>query len=565
MAQPLSSNRSSLPVYAVKYNVKMFGENVFIFDPFMDMDEIQKLIDTLYNQQHPRTSEFNSNRYALLFKPGIYKLNLKLGYYMQVLGLGQSPGEVIINGALISRGEKNGNVTCNFWRSVENLCILTPSGAKNIWGVSQAAPMRRMHIIGDIQLHDDGWASGGFIANTKIDGTVYAGGQQQWFSRNVELKKWDRGSWNIMFVGVKNAPADDWPNNPYTVIKETPLIREKPYFIYTDAGYKVVVPKLRKNSAGVDWTNEAMEENDVNSVNLYIAKPNFDNAETINAALVKGKNIIFSPGIYSINKSIKITRPGTLIMGIGMPTLSSVNGNPVIEIDDVDGVSVCGLTIDAGKIPSETLFLVGDSTSKKSHETNPTFLFDIFFRVGGYGEGSTSSCLIINSKNVYVDHTWLWRADHGNNVGWDQNKSKNGLIVNGDKVTVYALFCEHFQEYQTLWNGNNGKVYFYQSEMPYDPPTAAAFNHDQTNGYASYKVSDWVSSHEAWGLGIYCVFFKAPVIVDSAIETPVFIEQNIHHKIIFWLYGGNKESTIKSIINGRGGPVNFTTVKSVMN
>ncbi len=257
-------------------------------------------------------------------------------------------------------------------------------------------------------------------------------------------------------------------------------------------------------------------------------------------------------------------RPGTIVIGVGMPTLVSGNGNPVVEISDVDGVSVCGLIIDAGKIPSETLFRVGETNSKNSHEKNPTFLYDIFIRVGGYGEGTASGCMVINSNNVFIDHTWLWRADHGKNVGWDKNTCKNGLIVNGDQVTVYGLFCEHFQEYQTLWNGNDGKVYFYQSEMPYDPPTAVDFNHGSTNGYASYKVSDKVTGHQAWGLGIYCVFYKAPVIVDQAIETPVNIEKDIRHKIIFWLNGGNKGSMIKSVINGKGGSVDFENVKTIM-
>jgi hypothetical protein len=172
-------------------------------------------------------------------------------------------------------------------------------------------------------------------------------------------------------------------------------------------------------------------------------------------------------------------------------------------------------------------------------------------------------CMEINSNDVYVDHTWIWRADHGNGVGWNKNSCANGLVVNGDNVTIYGLFNEHFQEYQTLWNGNKGRVYFYQSEMPYDPPTAEAWKHDGIYGYASYKVSDSVKSHEAWGIGIYNVFYDAPVIVDNAIETPPELENKIHHKIIFWL-NGNKESIVKSIINGKGGAVNVTNRKATM-
>ena len=171
------TSRSDFQTLSAKYTNSNFGENVFVFDPAMNVKEIQNVIDTLYNQQHPRKSEFGLHRYALLFKPGTYNVDLKIGYYMHIMGLGVSPEDVVINGSLISKGEKNGNVTCNFWRSVENLTMVSPAGAVNIWGVSQAAPMRRVHIKGDIQLHDNGWASGGFLADSKIDGTVFAGGQ----------------------------------------------------------------------------------------------------------------------------------------------------------------------------------------------------------------------------------------------------------------------------------------------------------------------------------------------------------------------------------------------------
>ena len=69
-----------------------------------------------------------------------------------------------------------------------------------------------------------------------------------------------------------------------------------------------------------------------------------------------------------------------------------------------------------------------------------------------------------------ADQIWLWRADHGAGAAWATNPTKNGLVVNGENVTIYGLFNEHHEEYQTLWNGNGGRVYFYQSELPYDVP-----------------------------------------------------------------------------------------------
>jgi hypothetical protein len=562
-SQNLNSAEVKLKAINNDYNHSSLGENVFVFEPEMDMKEIQVLIDTIFNRQKGKRSEFSKNRYALLFKPGKYNLDVKVGYYMEVIGLGESPEDVVITGSVRSNTTNWNSVLTNFWRSVENLTVIPTTDTTNIWGVSQAAPMRRVHIKGNLQLFDIGYASGGFLADSKIDGVVTSGPQQQWFSRNTQWGKWSGGHWNMMFVGVPGAPSENWPDKPFTTIKETPLIREKPFLAYDDKGFNVRIPKLKKNSIGPGWVNHIKDDRTLPLDEFYLVKQGIDNAESINAALKKGKNLLITPGIYSLDESLKVTREGTVIMGLGMPTLMPLNGNPVMEVSDVNGISVCGILIDAGNITSETLLVIGESGSVISHEFDPAFLYDIFFRVGGPAQGSAKSCMVINSRNVYVDHIWLWRADHGNGVGWDKNRCANGLIVNGDNVTIYGLFNEHFQEYQTLWNGNNGRVYFYQSEMPYDPPTADAWKHDGINGYASYKVSDNVKSHEAWGIGIYNVFYNAPVIVDNAIETPVALENKIHHKIIYWL-NGNKESIVKSIINGKGGSISTSNRKATM-
>jgi hypothetical protein len=96
-----------------------------------------------------------------------------------------------------------------------------------------------------------------------------------------------------------------------------------------------------------------------------------------------------------------------------------------------------------------------------------------------------------------------WRADHAKSGvanGWTSNRSHSGIVVNGDDVTAYGLFSEHQQQFQTLWNGNGGAVYFYQSEMPYDPPDQAAWMESASeDGYASYKVASTVASHTRRG------------------------------------------------------------------
>lgn len=553
----------SLQSIVSQSNQPLLGDNVFVLDPSMDMHEIQTLIDTLHARQTGRKSEFSINRYALLFKPGTYHLDVKVGYYMHVIGLGNSPEEVVIEGAVRSNSTRGGNVLTNFWRAAENLTIVPAKDTTNTWAVSQAAPLRRIHVRGNLKLHDNGYASGGFLADSKIDGTVISGPQQQWFTRNTNLKKWNGGVWNMTFVGVPNAPEENWPTKPFTVIKETPSLREKPYWTMVNNQLALRIPALKNNTQGISWEAQESIESTLPVKEFYVAKANVDNAHSINKALKKGKNILFTPGIYSLDESLKVTRKGTVIYGIGMPSLVPAKGNKVMEVKDVDNITIAGLLMDANINLSETLLQVGEPGSKKSHEARPTYLYDVFFRVGGPHEGLAKSCMVVNSNNVCIDHVWLWRADHGAGVGWDKNRCANGLVVNGRDVTVYGLFNEHFQEYQTLWNGENGRVYFYQSEMPYDPPTADAWKHDNTNGYASYKVADQVKEHHAWGVGIYNVFYNAPVIVDQAIETPEALENNIIHSVIFWL-NGNKESVVKSIINGKGQSISNSNRKATL-
>jgi hypothetical protein len=551
------------PSVVQMFNKTSLGENVLVFEPMSDMKKIQEAIDTIFVRQSGRKGEFSKNRYALLFKPGKYDLDVKVEYYMQVLGLGKSPEDVVINGAVRSNTTHGNSVLTNFWRAVENITVVPVENNTMIWGVSQAAPLRRVHIMGNLQLFDKGYASGGFLADSKIDGVVTSGPQQQWLTRNTEWKKWEGGNWNMMFMGVPQSPEGTWPEKPYTTITETPVIREKPYLSIDEKGFSVRVPAIKYNSKGFGWKTGSKTEKILNVDKFYIVKEGIDNSGSINSALKQGKNLIFTPGRFILDESLKVTRKGTLIMGIGLATLIPVNGNSVIDISDVDGVIVCGLTIDAGTTFSEKLMVVGEAGSKRRHKSDPSFLYDIFCRVGGPEQGSASSCIIINSNDVIIDHAWLWRADHGNGVGWDRNRCANGIIINGNNVTVYGLFNEHFQEYQTIWNGESGRLYFYQSEMPYDPPTADSWKHDGVNGYASYKVADKVKKHEACGLGIYNVFYNAPVIVDNAIETPVSLEDKLHHMIIFWL-NGNKESIVKSIINGKGGSVSISKRKAIL-
>ncbi len=537
-----------------------FGPNVLIFDP--TMTDIQSQIDYVYTVQ--KYNQFGTQRFALLFKPGQYtNLDIPLGYYTHAIGLGQSPDDATIIGQLYSDGVLvNENATVNFWRGAENLGIVpTNSGNYVIWAVSQGTSFRRMHVHGEVDLanHTDGnFASGGFLADSKVDTTISSIAQQQWLSRNDVFGNWSGGVWNMVFVGVSNPPAGTWPAKAYTVITNTPLIAEKPYLYFdTNGNYAVMVPALQTNSSGITWANGPTPGVSIPIGQFYVAHPDSDSAASINAALNSGLNLILTPGVYQLASSLMVTRPGTIILGLGYPTLVPQTGTPALTISDVGGVKVGGLLFDAGPVQSTTLMQVGSGASSLNHSQDPVFLYDISMRVGGPTVGSTLRCMQIDANDVVGDNIWLWRADHGAGAGWNQNICNNGLIVNGDRVTMYGLFVEHHQQYQTLWNGDWGRLYMYQSELPYDPPSQGAWSHDGVNGYASYKVADQVTSHQAYGLGIYGVFINCTNIsCFNLIEAPTNSQQvNFHNMITVYIAGntsGGGTSTMDHIINGTG-------------
>jgi hypothetical protein len=529
----------------------VFGTNVTVFDPSMKSNTMQAEIDKIWAVQ--QKNEFGTQRNALLFMPGEYKLDVPIGFYTEVIGLGATPDAVHITGNVHAEpaGEKT-NATTTFWRAAEGFSV-TPTGGTMRWAVSQAVPFRRMHVLGDIELHKNGgWASGGWMADSVIDGTVKSGPQQQWISRNSEWGAWTGSNWNMMFVGVKNPPVGEWPKPAYTKVAATPIVREKPFLIVDKAGrFRVRVPELLKDSSGVTWHAGDTAGRTIPLTSFYIALPGKDTAATINAALAQGKDLIFTPGMYELSEPIRVTRKDTVVMGLGFATLKATRGTAAMTVSDVDGVTVAGLLFDAGETKSPVLLEVGTKGSKTSHAKDPICLYDVFFRVGGAGVGSTVSNLTIHANDTIVDHTWIWRADHGAGVGWEKNLSANGLVVDGNDVTVYGLFVEHHQEYQVLWSGERGRTYFYQSEIPYDPPTQKAWTDTHgARGWASYKVADNVTQHEAWGLGMYSVFRKPDVVLDRSIEVPHTPGVRFHHMITVAL---DNLGTIENVIDDKGG------------
>ncbi|MEJ3405240.1 adenylyl cyclase [Rathayibacter sp. YIM 133350] len=585
-----------------------FGPNVTVFDPSWSTDDINAAFLAASHE-----SEFSLNRHAFFFKPGSYGsaagqndpanatdiVNGQIGYYTSVAGLGATPDDVTINGAIHSEGRapadrcpwdggEGDTALTNFWRSLSNIAInpiqrpvaddtgipgacyppaLFPEGGADPhqlrWAVSQAAPLRRVHVEGNLSIfpHFGGYSSGGYLSDSKVDGTLQAGSQQQWYTRDSSIGGFDGGAWNMVFSGTQGAPAQNFaqplPNGGtgiVTALPTTSLSRPAPYLYLDGDAYKVFVPKARTASSGPDWSTDAAHGDSIGIGDFYIAHEG-DSAATINAALASGKNLLLTPGVYHLADSLKVNRADTVVLGIGLASLTPDNGTAAIEVGDVSGVKIAGITVDAGVTNSSVLVKVGPTNAAHSVAADPTTLSDVFIRVGGPWAGNATTSIEVNSDNVLLDHIWAWRADHGldGSGTWTGSRGDHGLVVNGDDVTATGLFVEHYQKNQVLWNGNGGSTTFYQSEIPYEVPDQGSWTDGGRNGYASYRVADTVTSHHAVGLGIYSYFNQGvPVLLESAIQAPKSKNVTFASMTTVFLSGSGG---ISHVINDAGAPV----------
>jgi hypothetical protein len=552
-----------------------FGPNVLIFDPGMSTSQIKAAVDAVSAQQI--SNQFGSQRYALLFKPGTYgttaaPLNFQVGYYTDVAGLGASPGDVTINGTadVFNQCFPDGcTALVNFWRSLQNLTIDVAGktgcpGAGEFWATSQAAPMRRVHVNGFATFMDfcsnPAFASGGFVADSQFSGsTIVNGSQQQYLVRNSDIDGWSNGVWNQVFAGVVNAPAQAFPSPPYTTLATVPASRERPFLTVDSAGrWSVFVPDVRFDSSGTSWAAGRTRGHSIPIEDFFIAKPT-DSVKTINNALARGRNLLFTPGVYQVGDTIRVKRPDTIVLGLGMATLDAQNGVVPMTVEDTRGVEISGLIFDAGPVNSPVLLQVGKPHAHGSaiDRFDPTTLHDVFFRIGGPHLGKATESLEVNSDHVILDDIWAWRADHGSGVGWTSNTADTGVVVNGDDVLATGLFAEHYQKYNVYWAGENGKTIMFQNELPYDPPDQAAYQHDGLLGWAAYKVAPSVKTHEGWGLGSYCFFNVDPTIHDShAFEVPVTPGVKLHDILSLSI---TNHGTIDHVVNDVGAPTDANT------
>ena len=573
-AEPTAATPAALPTPAAS----PFGAGVYVFDPSMSQASIQATVDALATQQVP--DQLGTGRYALLFKPGSYgtaasPLRFQVGYYTEVAGLGANPGDVVINGAVNVYNQCNATgcfALENFWRSLSNLTINVSGGdgcyAGDFWAVSQAAPMRRVAINGNVTLMDyctgPSFASGGFIADTAVSGTVINGSQQQWLTRDSSVGSWSNGVWNQVFAGVTGAPATNFgvAGGVYTTLPTTGLTVERPYLaVDTQGTYVVHVPKPRTGAAGPSWSSGAAAETVLPLSRFFVATPSTP-VGVINVALALGRNLLLTPGVYALRAPIVVSRPDTVVLGLGFATLVPQRGTSALTVLPGYGVRVAGLIVDAGPVNSRSLVDVGlPGPFGRGRASDPNVLSDVFIRIGGATAGRATTAMVVNSSDTVLDDIWSWRADHGNGVGWTVNTSDTGLVVNGDNVTAYGLFVEHYQKTEVIWRGAHGTVVMFQNENPYDPPSQAAWQESPTRpGYPALEVTKSGRGFSGYGLGSYSFFNQGVDIHNAAAFRTPTSGVKLQSLLTVFLNGAGG---IDSIVNGVGAPVSSATGSGV--
>jgi len=529
--------------------------HVKILDPEVK-NACQDLSDKLFKEMGGgcHNGEFSDSRYAVFLKPGFHDCKFEVGFYTTLLGIGRYPKDTMVR--QIESADSCGDALDNFWRGIENFS--TGDGNATVeWHVSQAAPMRRLHVNGTMRL-GDGWSSGGYMSNCDIEGRINAGSQQQWFSRNNNMRGWSWGAWSFVHLGSTGAPANrcfeqSWGYMPvHTNIKETPVIAEKPYIVLQSNGdkYTLVVPDYERNKVGFNWHGP---EKEIPFERVYVANEN-DTAAKISGKLRDEVDyVVLQPGHYYLDEPIKIEKDFQVILGIGMVTLISTHGNSCVEVGDVKGVRVAGIIMEPGSNTPGNHLLRWGKRKSFGDQRSPGVMSDVFARVGGRNNSTAEERQIhtmvrIDQSHVIVDHSWLWRADHdvAGLVRNRRNHVAHGLEVNGNHVKTYGLFVEHTLGNLLQWNGEDGAVYMYQSELPYDVTQANYAD----RGYHSYHVDQRVRRHQSYGAGVYTYFRDHDVLMDMGLKTPWGIEIKFTNAFIKQLngFGG-----IKHILNDQGG------------
>ncbi|MCW2982446.1 MAG: hypothetical protein JWR63_16 [Conexibacter sp.] len=568
-----------------------FGANVTIFDPSMSVSAINAALSA--------TPPAGGGKRQFFFLPGTYGdpsvtpstattsnvIQAQVASGTVVAGLGTGPCDVVINGALsINNGglairpSQMSNLTIN------PIQANVPAGGM-LWYTSQTATLRRVNILGDLYVSQVtptagacqnpcdpitqglqinlifGVANGFVIANSVVTGKVINqdglnrpnvegnGGNSDIYFQQDDIGGYTGFGSDMVFNGTLGAPSDDFgPGSisPYaapghiTNVTRAPVIREAPWVYYDGSQFQVFRPSAQFDVRGPNWSVAASQGASLPLSSFSIATvAGADNATTMNAALASGKNLLIGPGTYVLDAPITVTRPDTVVMGLGDPILRADNTSTLVVKDSAPGTVISKLNADGrafsasdmGAVPfAANQIVIGDTPHGAGSQADPTTLNDV-----SSASGSTNLYLlnqdytILNQGQIQSNNN---SGDGYTTANWTASSSDTGAIVNGDHITWQGIWLEHFKKTQITWNGEYGNVTFLQNErpltVPYDNPGEIGVQPHvwkmsaDFDGYPTLAITPTVDhftlhGFQSWsrlGNGCYCN-------VTSVITTPV--------------------------------------------
>jgi hypothetical protein len=547
-----------------------FGSNVTIFTPSESLSTINAALNATSSTPH----EF-------FFLPGTYgsasatpatattsnTIQASVGRNAIVAGLGASPCDVVINGALDITNDGLGirpseleNLTINPIETGDAADTLT-------WFTSQNATIRRVNLLGNLNadlntvpqgpctnpcsspqtLNAYAGAANGFeIANSNITGDIIdpngentlgnAGenSNEDLYIQDSHIGGFEGFGVDMVFSGdTGNVPANDFgpatqsrPPGDIDVIKTASVIRESPFVYYRNGQFYVFDPNVQFNQRGYDWglenTGRSLPLSD-----FYIANSSTDTAETLNAALARRQDVLLGPGNYTLDEALTVPKPDEMVFGLGESTLTADNGTPTVVVNDAaTGAILAGFTANGSgsTIPADQI-VIGNRPNATGWRTDPTTLTDIS------SSSNATTDELINQNYVLQNQAEIQSSGGGTytDAQWAAANNDYGAVINGDGVTWEGIWLEHFKMTEATWNGQGGQVVFLENELPFTPPitsntvppTSWELN-GSFDGYPSLAVSPRVTSFTLSGMqswsrfdaGCYC-------LVTSLITTPV--------------------------------------------
>ena len=292
---------------------------------------------------------------------------------------------------------------------------------------------------------------------------------------------------------------------------------------------------------------------------FYVAKPG-DTAATLNAALAAGLNLFFTPGVYSVEQPIAITQRQHGGAGHRLPDAAAAStASAPMAVADVDGVKVAGLLFDAGTTNSAALLtggpghIDGEPCGQPDHGAGR-----VLPRRRRRGSGkATNSAGRQQQQRDRRRHLGLARRPRQRRDGLDRSTPANtGLLVNGANVLATGLFVEHYQQYQVLWNGENGQDHLLPERDAVRRAEPGRLDQRQRQRMGRVQGGrQRARTTRAWGLGSYCFFniggTSTNINAARGFEVPDTWLNVKLHDILTVSLGGN--GTISNVVNNTGG------------